>query len=187
MQHPHLPPFVKPCDIPNLAKWNIFYICGIRFYTQSGVDKKLKDVVSSAPAILRPQVRIPSTPSTLFQFVIDLWCEKDKNKRKRGRDLPIFLKIKERCVLINFLFPVSKLKRNKTYITTWSWCHKQILEQCSSQSYKASMLVIYDSESRTWLENTPYYNSRVVNYERKLFIRLATGMLSTLKLSTLIG
>ena len=35
-------------------------------------------------------------------------------------DLPIFLKIKERCVLINFLFPVSKLKRNKTYITTWS-------------------------------------------------------------------
>ena len=25
-----------------------------------------------------------------FQFVIELWCEKDKNKRKRGRDWPIF-------------------------------------------------------------------------------------------------
>ena len=28
-------------------------------------------VVSSAPTILRPRVRIPSTPSMLFQFVID--------------------------------------------------------------------------------------------------------------------
>ena len=27
-----------------------------------------------------------------FQYVIDLWCEKDKNKRKRGRDWPIFKK-----------------------------------------------------------------------------------------------
>ena len=50
------------------------------------------NVVSSGPTNLRPQVRIPSTPSTLFQFVIDLWCEKDENKRKRGRDWPIFLK-----------------------------------------------------------------------------------------------
>ena len=29
-------------------------------------------------------------------------------------------------------------------------------------------------QSHTWLENTPYYNPRVVIYERKMFIRLAT-------------
>ena len=49
-------------------------------------------VVSSAPTILRPRVRIPSTPSMLFQFVIDFWCEKDKNKWKRGGDWPMFKK-----------------------------------------------------------------------------------------------
>ena len=30
-------------------------------------------------------------------------------------------------------------------------------------------------QSCTWLENTPYYDPRVVIYERKMFIRLATG------------
>ena len=33
----------------------------------------------SAPTILRPRVRIPST-STLFQFVYELWSEKYENK-----------------------------------------------------------------------------------------------------------
>ena len=28
----------------------------------------------------------------------------------------------------------------------------------------------------TWLENTPYYDSRVVIYDRRGFIRLATGL-----------
>ena len=40
-------------------------------------------------AILRPRVRIPSTPYTLFQFV-KLYGEKDENKQE-GRDWPIFL------------------------------------------------------------------------------------------------
>ena len=30
-----------------------------------------------------------------FPFVIELWCEKDENKRKRGRDWPIFQKTME--------------------------------------------------------------------------------------------
>ena len=33
-------------------------------------------------------------------------------------------------------------------------------------------------KSHTWLENTPYYNCRLINYERKLFIRLATAYLA---------
>ena len=54
-------------------------------------------VVSSAPTILRPWVRIPSTPSMPFSgkiFEIEtlllLEWEKDKNKRKRGRECPLF-------------------------------------------------------------------------------------------------
>ena len=43
------------------------------------------------------------------------------------------------------------------------------------QSYKHFTIENYDSRGRTWLENTPYYNPRVVIYERKMFIRLATG------------
>ena len=52
-------------------------------------------VVSSAPTILWPWVQIPSTPTMLFQFVsLELYFdwEKDENKRKRGRDWPIFKK-----------------------------------------------------------------------------------------------
>ena len=42
-------------------------------------------VVSSAPTILRPQVRIPSTPSMLFQFVLlKLYRENDENKQKEA-------------------------------------------------------------------------------------------------------
>ena len=36
-------------------------------------------------------------------------------------------------------------------------------------------IVIYDSRV-VWLEKCPYYNSRVVIYARKMFIRLATGL-----------
>ena len=44
----------------------------------------------------------------------------------------------------------------------------------SGQSYKASTLVIYDPRVEPDLKIPPYYNSRLVNYECKLFIRLAT-------------
>ena len=42
------------------------------------------------------------------------------------------------------------------------------------QSYKASTIVNYDPR----VKNTPYYNSRLVNYEGKLFIRMATDQWS---------
>ena len=42
------------------------------------------------------------------------------------------------------------------------------IEQITGQSYKASTIVIYD------LKIPPYYDSRLVNYEHKLFIRLTT-------------
>ena len=50
-------------------------------------------VVSSLPTILWPQVRIPSTPSLLYQFVLlKLKLDQDENKQKRGREWSIFLK-----------------------------------------------------------------------------------------------
>ena len=39
-------------------------------------------------------------------------------------------------------------------------------------------IVIYDSRV-IWLGNCPCYDSRVVNYNRKMFIRLATGQLKS--------
>ena len=75
-------------------------------------------MVSSAPTILRPWVRIPSTPSMLFQFVIDLWCGKDENKRKRGRDWPIFNKKLYPCPWGSwaFLTPIKTFRVGFGYI-----------------------------------------------------------------------
>ena len=52
-------------------------------------------VDSSAPTILPPWVRVPSTLFTLLSFIVFvlyLPCEKNKNKEKRGRVWPIFKK-----------------------------------------------------------------------------------------------
>ena len=38
----------------------------------------------SAPTILQPKVQIPSTTSTLFQNIFELWCEKDESKQKEA-------------------------------------------------------------------------------------------------------
>ena len=47
--------------------------------TAYGFGGRHSSVVSSAPTILRPRVRIPS----FFQFVLlKLWWEKDENKQK---------------------------------------------------------------------------------------------------------
>ena len=43
------------------------------------------------------------------------------------------------------------------------------------QSYKQFTIVIYDSRVIPDWKLPPYYDLRVVNYDRKLFIRLATG------------
>ena len=48
--------------------------------------------------------------------------------------------------------------------------------ETSGQSYKASTIVIYDSRGKPDLKIPPNYDSRLVNYEHKLFIRLATGI-----------
>ena len=53
---------------------------------------RISSVVSSTSTTIWPQVWIPSTLSTLFQFeFMKLQWEKDENKQ-RGRDWPIFKK-----------------------------------------------------------------------------------------------
>ena len=48
-------------------------------------------VVSSVPTILRPRVWVPSTPSTLFQFVLlKLYRENNENKQKEAGIGPFF-------------------------------------------------------------------------------------------------
>ena len=46
----------------------------------------------------------------------------------------------------------------------------------SGKSYKASMLINYDSIVRKYKQFTSNYESRGVIYKRKMFIRLATGV-----------
>ena len=50
-------------------------------YRHSSVD-------SSAPTVLLPQVRVPSTPSTLVsfivKFVLNVSCEKNENKQQEA-------------------------------------------------------------------------------------------------------
>ena len=41
-------------------------------------------VVSSAPTILRLQVRIQSTPPTLFSICIEIMTKKNENKKEAG-------------------------------------------------------------------------------------------------------
>ena len=70
----------------------------------------IKTVDLSAIAILKPRVRIPSTPSTLFQlkwwklklYLLLEW-DRNENKQKRGRDRPLSLK-KLKGVSICFQF-----------------------------------------------------------------------------------
>ena len=50
-------------------------------------------MVLSAPTILWPWVRIPSTPSTFYSISIVIGVRKGRNKRRKGRDWSIFLKI----------------------------------------------------------------------------------------------
>ena len=65
-------------------------------------------VDSSAPSILPPQVRVPSTPSMLFSiykvqtvsFSIEFECEKNENKQKRSQDWAIFLKKRNHCAVV---------------------------------------------------------------------------------------
>ena len=46
---------------------------------------------------------------------------------------------------------------------------------CAPLVSEATALPTEPQPLPNWLEITPYYDSRVVIYERKMFIRLATG------------
>ena len=73
-------------------------------------------VVSSVPTIIRPRVQIPCTPSTLISICM---IEKNENKWKRGRDLPIFKKrlktaFTKESIVIN-KFSVAMIGREPWY------------------------------------------------------------------------
>ena len=42
--------------------------------------------------ILGPRLEAQAQYLRFFQFILELWCEKDENKQKRGRDWPKFEK-----------------------------------------------------------------------------------------------
>ena len=75
--------FVQESSISRLINWN------------KGSRHSLVDL--SAPSIQLPRVRVPSTPSMLFQIVylsFELECDKNKNKQKDAGIGPFFNKLK---------------------------------------------------------------------------------------------
>ena len=59
-------------------------------------------MVLSVPTILRPRVQILSTRF----FLLKLYRENNKNKQKRGRDWPIFLK-KNSKAMFEITLPIA--------------------------------------------------------------------------------
>ena len=79
--------------------------------------------VLSAPTILRPWVRIPSTPSMLFQFVLlKLYRENNENKKQKEAGIGPFLRrkwlkicnlqVNSRCLINTVAFSESMILRS---------------------------------------------------------------------------
>ena len=75
---------IKPCiEVSDISSTKCYHFPKI---SHSGCRHSSMD--SSAPSTLPPQVQVPSTPTTLFQFIkvqivylsLELVCEKNKNK-----------------------------------------------------------------------------------------------------------
>ena len=54
----------------------------------------------SPPTIMWARVRIPCTASTLFQFLFEVWCEKDENKQKQAEIGRYFLNFISNLLLV---------------------------------------------------------------------------------------
>ena len=80
-------------------------------------------VVSSAPTILRPRVRIPSTPSTLFSICIEIVSRKERKQTKKRPGLARFFLKKSMYLLsqpdsnpiwkLLILMPIRAVKQGK--------------------------------------------------------------------------
>ena len=90
----------------------------------------------NAPTILPPQVRVPSTPSTLLSFIVFaqyLSYEKNENSQEEVGFGPFFLK-KTRC----FTFSCDSFSVNLCRVEIQNlafWCHEVVGSQVSQQMF----------------------------------------------------
>ena len=82
--------FCRRCNTPLNVLWSAKI--WLRWSRHSSVDPL---------SVLWTRVRSPSPPSMLFQFIFELWWEKDENKQRRVRDRPIFWNSVTFNVLLN--------------------------------------------------------------------------------------
>ena len=124
-------------------------------------------VDSSAPTILPPRVRVPSTPSMLLSFIVKfvlyLSCEKNEINKKRPGLAHFFIKKYDHRVM------------NKKYTTPlpYSWDveqQKDILRRRSQQKQKPSVNHCVTTERRTF---------PIQNVHLKFFHKIST--IGTLK------
>ena len=82
----------------------------------SGKCGRNSSVVSSAPSILRPRIRIPSTPSMLYPiYIIVIWIESNCEKDEKSPGLAHFLKKKS----FSFSLFLTLFQKHTQHTHTW--------------------------------------------------------------------
>ena len=99
--HFAFPPNVKCVQFYDVTKFHFSqksqFVTWSQIPTENTTESYYKRMVAAIPTILRPRVRIPSTPSTLFQFVLlKFYRENNENKQKEAGIGPF---LKKRRVL----------------------------------------------------------------------------------------
>ena len=120
----------------------------------------------------RSWVRIPAlyTGWTFFTFIYCKNCivclKKTENKRKRGRDWLIFISCDDRVSHDCFTFVVIIIKLICVIIFWKNWSPvANLIKHFTIANYYSRVV---------WLGNCPCYDSRVVNYDRKVLYKIAS-------------
>ena len=104
-------------------------------------------VVSSAPTILRPWVRIPSTPSMLFSICIEIVMRKNKNKQKEAGIGPFFKK-----QLYLFIYP--KRRSAVQWYFPCKWVLSASLVRSHWRHVVTSLVLAFTFNHHKWQEWT---------------------------------
>ena len=125
-------------------------------------------VHSSAPTILPPLVRVPSTPSLLLTFKVFLLylpCEKNKNKQKEAWFGPFFKKSIWTVQLFNFRL-ASILIKSVITLTAWLWKSETMIwsnELMATNCGPASLATSLPRDPNFWTSLPPGWKTKMAD------------------------
>ena len=112
--------------------------------------------------------RLKIFTTNLNRWIVTRWSTNFASRRSKRQPSRTRCPSSRTCTIREWSTSRGCSRRRRGFSSSWkSW---RVWSDTCGQSYKHFTLVNYDSR----LENTPYYDPRVVIYERKMFIRLAT-------------